>query len=145
MTRAYDARRGRAKRSIGTEGFPDNCQQRFILTAPDFRAVANPKKTSIATHPTQQTSLKFPSGLDRHLLLVAAVKPENPRYFEVELRQDVLDKLTAYSAKNFKTLAIEDLNQSGMPALHTRRTRAIVRCGFYEFRQQWEYKVKLYT
>ncbi|MEG4234804.1 hypothetical protein QUA40_22280 [Microcoleus sp. Pol11C3] len=139
MTRAYDASRGRAKRLIGTEGFPDNCQQRFILTAPDFRAVANPKKTSIATHPIQQTSLKFPSGLDWHLLLVAAVKPENPRYFEVDLRQDVLDKLTAYSAKNFKTLAIEDLNQSGMPALHTRRTRAIVRCGFYEFRQQWEY------
>ncbi|MEG4278292.1 hypothetical protein QUA62_12550 [Microcoleus sp. MON1_C1] len=145
MTRAYDARRGRAKRSIGTEGFPDNCQQRFILTAPDFRAVANPKKTSIATHPTQQTSLKFPSGIDRHLLLVAAVKPENPRYFEVDLRQEVLDKLTAYSATNFKTLAIEDMNQSGMPALHTRRTRAIMRCGFYEFRQQWEYKVKLYT
>ena len=83
-------------------------------------AVANPKKTSIATHPTQQTSLKFPSGIDRHLLLVAAVKPENPRYFEVDLRKDVLDKLTAYSAKNFKTLAIEDLNQSGMPALHAR-------------------------
>ncbi len=145
MTRAYDASRGRAKRSIGTEGFPDNCQQRFILTAPDFRAVANPKKTSIATHPTQQTSLKFPSSLDRHLLLVAAVKPENPRYFEVDLRQEVLDKLTAYSATNFKTLAIEDLNQSGMPALHTRRTRAIVRCGFYKFRQPWEYKVKLYT
>jgi hypothetical protein len=145
MTRAYDASRGRAKRSIGTEGFPDNCQQRFILTAPDFRAVANPKKTSIATHPTQQTSLKFPSGIDRHLLLVAAVKPENPRYFEVDLRQEVLDKLTAYSATNFKTLAIEDLNQSGMPALHTRRTRAIVRCGFYKFRQPWEYKVKLYT
>lgn len=139
MTRAYDARRRRAKRSIGTEGFPDNFQHRFILTAPNFRAVANPKKTSIATHPTQQTSLKFPSGIDRHLLLVAAVKPENPRYFEVDLRQDVLDKLTAYSAKNFKTLAIEGLNQSGMPALHPRRTRAIVRCGFYEFRQQWEY------
>ncbi|MEG4090581.1 hypothetical protein [Microcoleus sp. Pol12B4] len=73
------------------------------------------------------------------MLLVAAVKPENPRYFEVALRQDVLDKLTAYSAKNFKTLAIKGLNQSGMPALHTRRTRAIVRYGFYEFRQQWEY------
>ncbi|MEG5102218.1 MULTISPECIES: hypothetical protein [unclassified Microcoleus] len=67
--------------------------------------MANPKKTSIATHPTQQTSLKFPSGIDRHLLLVAAVKPENPWYFEVDLRQDVLEKLTAYSAKNFKTLA----------------------------------------
>lgn len=107
--------------------------------------MANPKKTSIATHPTQQTTLKFPSGIDRHLLLVAAVKPENPRYFEVDLRKDVLDKLTAYSAKNFKTLAIEDLNQSGMPALHTRRARAIVGNGFYEFRQQWEYKVKLYT
>ncbi|MEG4010099.1 hypothetical protein QUA41_26680 [Microcoleus sp. Pol11C1] len=73
------------------------------------------------------------------MVLVAAVKPENPRYFEVDLRQDVLDKRTAYSAKNFKTLAIEDLNQSGMPALHTRRTRAVVRYGFYEFRQQWEY------
>lgn len=130
MTRAYDARRGRAKRSIGSEGFPDNCQQRFILTAPDFRAVANPKKTSIATHPTQETSLKFPSGLDRHLLLVAAVKPENLRYFEVDLRKDVLDKLTAYSAKNFKTLALEDLNQSGMPAFDTRRARAIVGNGF---------------
>src|SRR6476469_6375667 len=111
MTRAYDARHGRAKRSIGTEGFPDNCQQRFILTAPDFRDVANPQKTSIATHPTQLTSLKFPSGIDRHLLLVAAVKPENPWYFEVDPRKDVLDKLTADSAKNFKTLAIEDLNQ----------------------------------
>jgi hypothetical protein len=120
MTRAYDARRLRAKKSIGSEGFPDNCQQRFILTAPDFRAVANPKKSSIATHPTQQTSLKFPSGIDRHLLLVAGVKPQNPWYFEVDLRKDVLDKLTAYSAKNFKTLALEDLNQSGRPALHTR-------------------------
>ncbi|MEG4515144.1 MULTISPECIES: hypothetical protein [unclassified Microcoleus] len=80
------------------------------------------------------------------MLLVAAVKPENPRYFEVALRQDVLDKLTAYSAKNFKTLAIEDLNQSGMPALHTRRTRAIVRYGFYEFKQRrGNTKVKLYT
>jgi hypothetical protein len=64
------------------------------------------------------------------LLLVAAVKPENPWYFEVDPRKDVLDKLTADSAKNFKTLAIEDLNQSGMPALHTRRVRAIVRGGF---------------
>ncbi|MEG4202389.1 hypothetical protein QUA20_00415 [Microcoleus sp. Pol7_A1] len=145
MTRAYDASRGRAKRSIGSEGFPDNCQQRFILTAPDFRAGPKPKKTLSATHPTQQTSLKFPSGIDRHLLLVAAVKPENPRYFEVDLRKDALDKLTAYSAKNFKTLAAEDLKQSGMPALHSRSARAIVRCGFYEFRQQWEYKVKLYT
>ncbi|MEG3957838.1 hypothetical protein [Microcoleus sp. herbarium2] len=121
MTRAYDASLRRAKRSIGSEGYPDNCQQRFILTAPNFRAVANPKKSSLATHPTQQTSLKFPSsGIDRHLLLVAAVKPENPWYFEVDLRKDVLDKLTADEAKNFKTLALEDLNQSGMPALHTR-------------------------
>jgi hypothetical protein len=31
-----------------------------------------------------------------------------------------LDKLTANEAKNFKTLALEDLNQSGRPALHTR-------------------------
>jgi hypothetical protein len=120
MTRAYDAGRLRAKKSIGSEGFPDNCQQRFILTAPDFRAVANPKKSSMATHPTQQTSLKFPSGIERHLLLVAAVKPQNPWYFEVDLRKDVLDKLTADEAKNFKTLALEDLNQSGRPALHTR-------------------------
>jgi hypothetical protein len=120
MTRAYDASLRRAKRSIGSEGFPDNCQQRLILTAPDFRAVANPKKSSIATHPTQQTSLKFPSGIDGHLLLVAAVKPQNPWYFEVDLRKDVLDKLTADEAKNFKTLALEDLNQSGRPALHTR-------------------------
>jgi len=79
------------------------------------------------------------------LLLVAAVKPQNPWYFEVDLRKDVLDKLTAYSAKNFKTVALEDLNQSGRAALHTRRSRAIVLRGFYEFRQQWEYKVKLYT
>jgi hypothetical protein len=119
MTRAYDARCWRAKKSIGSEGFPDNCQQRFILTAPDFRAVANPKKSSIATHPTQQTSLKFPSGIERHLLLVAAVKPQNPWYFEVDLGKDVLDKLTADEAKNFKTLALEELNQSGRPALHT--------------------------
>ena len=136
MTRAYDASLRRAKRSIGSEGFPDNCQQRFILTAPDFRAVANPKKSSIATYPTQLPSLKFPSGIDRHLLLVAAVKPQNPWYFEVDLRKDVLDKLTADEAKNFKTLALEDLNQSGRPALHTRRSRAIVLRGFYEFRQR---------
>ncbi|MEG3925812.1 hypothetical protein [Microcoleus sp. D3_18a_C4] len=97
--------------------------------------MANPKKTSIATHPTQQTSLKFPSGIDRHLLLVAAVKPENPRYFEVDLRQDVLDKLTYILSQKLQNFGIEGLNPSGMPALHTRRTRASVRCGFYEFRQ----------
>ncbi|MEG4496429.1 hypothetical protein QUB05_25945 [Microcoleus sp. F10-C6] len=33
--------------------------------------------------------------------------------------KDVLYKLTAYSAKNFKTLALEDFSLSGMPALPT--------------------------
>jgi hypothetical protein len=112
---------GKQKDRSAVASFPENCQQRFILTAPDFRAVANPKKTSIATHPTQQTSLKLPSGIDRLFrLLVAAVKPENPGYFEVFTSQDVWPQVTAYSAKNFKTLAIEDLNQSSMPALHMK-------------------------
>lgn len=59
------------------------------------------------------------------------------------LRKDALHKLTTYLAKNFKRIVIEDLNVSGMLALHTL-ARAIQRCGFYELRRQLEYKVKLY-
>ncbi|MEG3840569.1 hypothetical protein [Microcoleus sp. herbarium14] len=72
-----------------------------------------PKNTSLATHPTQQTSLKFPSGIDRLLwLLVAAAKPENPGYFEVDLHSPCValplegilsQKLPAQEGRSSKT------------------------------------------
>lgn len=60
------------------------------------------------------------------------------------IRKDALHKLTSYLAKNFSTIAIEDLNVSGLTA-NRKLSKAISDMGFYEFRRQLEYKCSLYA
>lgn len=58
------------------------------------------------------------------------------------IRQDALHKLTTYLSSHFSSIVIEDLNVSGM--LKNRHlSRAIADIGFYEFRRQLDYKVRM--
>lgn len=59
------------------------------------------------------------------------------------VRHNALHEVTSYLAKNFKAIAIEDLNVAGM--LKNRSlARAISDVGFGEFRRQLTYKTELY-
>lgn len=59
------------------------------------------------------------------------------------IRQNFLNKLTTYLAKNFQVVCIEDLNVSGMLKFG-KLAGAVAMLGFYEFRRQLDYKCKLY-
>lgn len=57
-------------------------------------------------------------------------------------RRDILHKLTTSLVTHYKNIVIEDLDVSQM-AQNKRMARAILDCGFYEFRRQLTYKAKL--
>ncbi len=59
------------------------------------------------------------------------------------IRSYFLHKLTAYLAKTFKLIRIEDLKVKGMMVNH-KLAGAISDLGFYEFKRQLDYKCKMY-
>jgi putative transposase len=64
-------------------------------------------------------------------------------YFVSESRKQALHELTSYLSKNFKKVAIEDLNVSGM--LKNRRlSKSIIDSGFGMFKEQLSYKCDMY-
>lgn len=58
------------------------------------------------------------------------------------IRQNALHQLTTMVTRHFSSIVIEDLNVKGMMA-NRRLSRAIGDMGFYEFRRQLEYKLKI--
>jgi len=59
------------------------------------------------------------------------------------IRKDILNKLTTHLCKNFKYIAIEDLNVAGMLKNH-KLALSVSDLGFGEFRRQLEYKSKMF-
>jgi putative transposase len=55
------------------------------------------------------------------------------------IRRDAARKLTADLTRRFETIVIEDLNVSGLAKNHSL-AGAVLDCGFYEIRRQFEYK-----
>jgi putative transposase len=65
-------------------------------------------------------------------------------YYQLScIRNDFLNKLTTYLAKNSQVVCIEDLNVSGMLKFG-KLAGSVAMLGFYAFRSQLEYKCKLY-
>ena len=59
------------------------------------------------------------------------------------IRKDALHKISSYLTSQYKSIAIENLNVSGMLKNH-KLSRAISDLGFYELRRQLDYKAKMY-
>ena len=59
------------------------------------------------------------------------------------IRKDTLHKTSSYLISQYKGIAIENLNVSGMIKNH-KLSRAISDLGFYELRRQLEYKSRMY-
>jgi putative transposase len=59
------------------------------------------------------------------------------------IRRDATHKLTTRLAKTYRTIGIEDLNVRGM-VRNRCLARSIMDGGFFEFRRQLTYKVRLY-
>jgi len=58
------------------------------------------------------------------------------------IRQDTLHRLTTGLTRNYSAVVIEDLNVKGMTA-NSKLSKAVADTGFYEFRRQLEYKMKM--
>ncbi len=58
------------------------------------------------------------------------------------MRLDAVHKLTTGLAENYSTVVIEDLNVRGMTG-NEKLSKAVSDMGFYEFRRQLEYKMKM--
>jgi DNA-binding transcriptional MerR regulator len=58
------------------------------------------------------------------------------------IRKDGAHKLTTDLTRRFETIAIEDLNVSGMAKNHSL-AGAVLDCGFHEIRRQFEYKAAM--
>ncbi|WP_242031065.1 helix-turn-helix domain-containing protein [Anabaena sp. FACHB-1237] len=101
-----------------------------------------------------QDKIKFPTAIDLHKWLVAAVKSCHPWYYQVSkctpqyelrylseanIRKDTLHKITTCISKNHAVIGIEDLNVSGMLA-NGKLSKAIADMGCDQFRRQLEYK-----
>jgi putative transposase len=71
------------------------------------------------------------------------LKVQTVHYYVSQARKAVLHELTSYLVTNFKRVAIEDLNVSGMVKNH-KLARAISDVGFGAFREYLSYKCKMY-
>ncbi|WP_445249422.1 RNA-guided endonuclease InsQ/TnpB family protein [Microcoleus sp. OTE_8_concoct_300] len=96
-------------------------------------------KTKLAT--LQRQASRQARGSNNHHKTYARISRLHAGIFCV--RKDFLNKLTAYLAKSFKLIKIEDLNVKRMMANH-KLAGAISDLGFYEFKRQLTYNCLMY-
>jgi putative transposase len=64
-------------------------------------------------------------------------------FFVAESRKQAIHELTSYLAKNYKQIAIEDLNVKGM-VKNRRLSKSIIDASFGMFKEQMKYKSEMY-